>query len=159
MARHLLITRPNHDYATRYLSAWAGKFKNLAKDKGYFVIDLYRKRANRQEVESVLNKRNPDLVVINGHGNDNLIAGQENEPLLIAGDNSLLLQNKITYAISFIKRASGKTSGLKSSTKFLGEIQELLTSKISPDKSSALCYLVWDMRNLVLCGQGDKQLA
>lgn len=216
MARHLLITRPNHDYATRYLSVWAGKFFKIAKNKGYSVIDLDRKRANRKEVESVLNKRNPDLVIINGHGNDNLITGQENEPLLIAGDNSSLLRDKITYAIScrsarvlgeevgqydntayigykddfvllyleeyrtrpiedtlaglfldpsnlvattLLKGHPAKEAVLRAKQEFLRKIQELLTSKISPAESSVLRYLVWDMRNLALCGHEDKQLA
>lgn len=100
MAEQLLITRPEHDYATRYLSAWAGKTFEIAKTKGYSIIDLRRERANRKEIESILNKRKPGLVIINGHGSDNLVAGQENEPLLIAGNNSYLLEGKITYAIS-----------------------------------------------------------
>ena len=31
MAGHLLITRPEHDYATRYLSVWAEKTFKIAK--------------------------------------------------------------------------------------------------------------------------------
>lgn len=216
MARHLLITRPEHDYPTRYLSAWAKKYFGLAKDKGYSVINLYRQRANREEIESVLRKRNPDLVVINGHGGDNLVAGQEFKPLIIAGDNSVLLQGKITYAIScrsarvlgqevgqyadtvyigyqddfillyreecrtrpledklagffldpsnlvattLLKGHPAKEAVLRAQQEFLRKIQGLLISKIAPSESSVLRYLVWDMRNLVLRGQGDKQLA
>ncbi len=54
MTQYLLITRPEHDYATRYLSAWAERFFEVAKDKDYSIIDLHRKRANRKEVESIL---------------------------------------------------------------------------------------------------------
>lgn len=216
MARRLLITRPEDDYATRYLSAWAEKFFNLAKDKGYSIIDLYRERANREEIESILRKRNPDMIVINGHGGDDLIAGYEFEPLIIAGDNSSLLQGKITYAIScrsarvlgqevgrytdtayigyqddfillylekhrtrpledklagffldpsnliattLLKGHSAKKAVSRAQQEFLRRIQGLLTSETSTDESSILRWLVWDMRNLVLCGQGDKRLA
>lgn len=112
MAQYLLITRPEHDYATRYLSAWAERFFGVAKDKGYSVIDLYRRRANRKEVESILYKRNPNFVIINGHGSDNAVSGHENELLLIAKDNSSLLEGKITYAISCRSaRELGKEAG------------------------------------------------
>lgn len=215
MARHLLITRPEHDYATRYLSAWSEKLFDLIKSKGYSIIDLYRERANRKEIESVLSKRNPDLVIINGHGSDDAVAGHDNNLLIKARDNSFLLSNKITYAIScrsvrvlgkeiaqnaetayigyqddfilvylekyrtqpikdklagffldpsnlivttLIKGHSAKESVLRARQEFLRNIQKLLTSKVKSDDSSALRYLVWDMRNLVLCGDKNKKL-
>src|SRR3989344_4384112 len=215
MARHLLLTRPGHDYATRYLSAWAEKFFDLAKNKNYSIIDLYHERANRKEVESVIKKRDPCFVIINGHGNDDSITGHENEPLLMAGVNSSLLTGKIIYAIScrsarvlgkeagqyvdpayigyrddfillylekhrtrpvedklaelflnpsnlvvttLLKGHSAKESVLRAQQEFLRNIQKLLTSKTKTDDSSALRYLVWDMKNLVLHGNKDKKL-
>ena len=216
MARYLLITRPEHDYATRYLSAWSEKLFDLIKSKGYSIIDLYRKRANRKEIESVLSKRNPDLVIIKGHGGDDAVYVQEKDLLIKAGDNSSLLSDKITYAIScrsarilgkeiaqnaetayigyqedfvllylekyrtqpvkddlaglflnpsnlvvttLLKGHSAKESALRAQQEFLRSIQRLLTSKIKSEDSSALRYLVWDMKNLVLCGESDKQLS
>ena len=216
MARHLLITRPEHDYTTRYLSTWAEKLFHLVKEKDFFIIDLYRKRANRKEVESIIKRREPCFVVVNGHGSDDLIAGHRDEPLLTANGNSSLLQGKITYAIScrsarvlgqevgqyadtvyigyqddfillylerhrtrpiedklaelflnpsnlvvttLLKGHCAKESVLRAQQEFLRNIQKLLTSETKADDSSALRYLVWDMRNLVLCGQGDKQLS
>lgn len=215
MTKRLLLTRPDHDYATRYLSAWAEKFFDLAKEKGCSIIDLRRERANRIEVESVLSKRNPCFVVINGHGGDDLVAGYENKPLLIAKTNSSLLKGKITYAIScqsalvlgeevgrykdtayigykddfillylekyrtrptednlaglflepsnlvattLLKGHTAKESVLRARQEFLRNIQKLLTSKTTTDDSSALRYLVWDMKHLTLCGKGDKKL-
>lgn len=216
MAGHLLITRPEHDYATRYLSVWAKKFFDLAQNKGYSIIDLYRERANRKEFESVLSKRSPDLVIMNGHGSDDAVAGHDNNLLIKAGDNSSLLGNKITYAIScrsarvlgkeiaqnaetayigyqddfvlvylekyrtrpiedklaglfldpsnlvvttLIKGHSAKEAVSRAKQEFLGNIQKLLTSKIKSEDYSVLRYLVWNMRNLVLCGKNDKQLS
>lgn len=215
MAKHLLITRPEHDYTTRYLSAWSEKLFDLIKNKGYSIIDLYRERANRKEIESVLSKRNPCFAIINGHGSDNAVTGHDNNLLIKAGDNSSLLDKKITYAIScrsarvlgkevaqnagtayigyqddfilvylekyrtrpiedkfaglfldpsnlvvatLIKGHSAKESVLRAQREFLRNIQKLLTSKVKSDDSSALRYLVWDMRNLVLCGDKNKKL-
>lgn len=121
MARHLLITRPEHDYATRYLSAWSEKLFDLIKSKGYLIIDLHRERANRKEIESVLSKRNPDLVIINGHGGDDAVAGHDNNLLIKAGDNSFLLSNKITYAISCRSaRVLGKEIAQNAETAYIG---------------------------------------
>ena len=213
MARHLLLTRPGHDYATRYLSVWAKRFFELANDKGYSIIDLCDKRANRKEVESIFYKRNPCLAVFNGHGSDDSITGYENELLLKAGINSSLLKGKITYAIACRSaRVLGKEAGQYSDTAYIGyqedfiliylekyrtrpaedklaalfldpsnvvvttllkghsakesvsraqqeslrNIQKLLTSEVKTDESSPLPYLVWNMKNLVLCGKNDK---
>ncbi|MFH1780986.1 MAG: hypothetical protein ABH841_03225 [Candidatus Nealsonbacteria bacterium] len=127
MARHLLITRPEHDYATRYLSTWSKKTFEIARTKGYSIIDLRRERANRKEIESILNKRNPEFVVINGHGSDDWVAGQENEPLLIADNNSFLLEGKITYAIS-CRSASGlgKEIGQYKNTAYIGYREDFI---------------------------------
>ncbi len=215
MAQHLLVTRPNHDYATRYLSVWAGKFFNTAKEKGLSVVDLYRERANREEVESVLQKRDPGLIVINGHGDDNLVTGHENKVLISTKINSYLLRGKITYAIScrsarvlgkevgqydnttyigynddfvfiyleeyrtqpaedklaklfldpsnliittLLKGHPTKEAVLRARQDFLKKIQRLITSKVAAEESSVLRYLVWDMRNLTLCGKDNKRL-
>lgn len=215
MAKHLLITRPDHDYLTRYLSAWAKKFFSLVEEKGYSIIHLDGKRANLKEFESIISKRNPCFIVINGHGDDSSITGYENEPLLIANHNSSLLEGKVTYAIS-CKSACilGKVVGQHPNTTFIGyqedfillylekfrtrpaedklaelflnpsniivttlikghpakeavsrakqeylrNIQKLLTSKVKSEDSSTLRYLVWDMRNLILCGEKDKKI-
>ena len=127
MAGHLLITRPEHDYATRYLSAWSEKLFDLIKSKGYSIIDLYRERANRKEIESILSKRNPELVIINGHGSDDAVAGHDDKLLIKAGDNSFLLSNKITYAISCRSaRVLGKEIAQNAETAYIGYQDDFL---------------------------------
>ncbi|MEK7128083.1 MAG: hypothetical protein AAB933_00775 [Patescibacteria group bacterium] len=100
MKQHLLVTRPEYDYTTRYISAWAKKYLKLAEQKGYAVIDLNRKRANRKEFESVVKKKKPTLVVLNGHGNSNEVAGENGETLVDINTNAEILADKITYALS-----------------------------------------------------------
>lgn len=125
--RHLLITRPDHDYATRYLSAWSEKFLSAAKAKGYSLIDLRRERANRKEVKSILVKREPDFVIINGHGDDSVVMGYKNEPLITAGDNSSVLTGKITYAISCRSaRVLGKEVGRYVGTAYIGYQEDFI---------------------------------
>jgi len=114
MKHSMLVTRPNFDLTTRYISIWAKKIIALAKSKGDAVFDLDKKRANRKEFESVIRKKEPSLVFLNGHGNYNVVAGQDNEELIRVGDNEQLLKSKIIYALSC---RSGKILG-PSSIKF-----------------------------------------
>ena len=100
MSKKLLITRPEHDHTTHYLSNWSKEVITEAKSRGIVVLDLHKKRANKTEVTSMLSKQKPRLVIFNGHGGDNVIGGEQKEPLIIADNNEALLKDKITYAIS-----------------------------------------------------------
>ena len=96
----LLITRPDHDPATKYLSVWSEKIIQEAKDKKHTIFDLPGKSASKKELTTRISKLNPTLVVLNGHGDDDLITGQNNEVLVKAGENEELLQKRVTYAVS-----------------------------------------------------------
>jgi len=111
MSKRFLITRPEHDDTTRYLSSWSRRALELAQSKGIKILDLNKERANRKEVEGMLVKQTPELVVLNGHGNDDVVTGHKNEPLIKCGQNEKLLKGKITYAISC---RSAKNLGRKS---------------------------------------------
>lgn len=96
----ILITRPEHDDTTHYLSNWSKKILDFAKKKGKKIFDLKRERAIKKEVTSFLSKKNPEFVIFNGHGDDDLVAGHKNEVLIKVGENEYLLKSKIVYAIS-----------------------------------------------------------
>lgn len=96
----LLITRPLYDPTTHYLHYWGKSVVDIARAKGIQVIDLESKRANRRAVEGVIKKKSPTLVLLNGHGNERVMAGHEHEHLIIAGDNDHILQNTVVYALS-----------------------------------------------------------
>jgi len=95
-----LITRPEHDEATHYLSKWSESSLHLAKSKGMKIMDLHMSKANRKEVEGRLKKQHPEFVVFNGHGNERTVFGHKDEPIIILGENEILLKNKIVYSIS-----------------------------------------------------------
>jgi len=111
MTKKILVTRPKHDITTHYLFYWAYKVIELAKARGMSVLDLHKKRANRKEVTSMLEKQSPSLVFFNGHGDDSLIAGHDNEVLIQAGANENLLKHKLVYALAC---RSGSVLGPKS---------------------------------------------
>lgn len=96
----LLITRPRYDITTFYLYTWSKIIINLAIAKNFHVIDLSEKRANRKDLTGIIRKTNPGLAVFNGHGNASVISGQNDEKLIVAGENEELLKGKIVYAVS-----------------------------------------------------------
>lgn len=93
----LLITRPRHDRATYYLFYWAGLLIDEAKKKGVGVIDLDRDKARGKKLHSYLAKQPIDIVILNGHGNQEAVAGEDNEIILSTGNGAKLLNGKIIF--------------------------------------------------------------
>ena len=86
-----LFTRPDYDPVTKYLSAWAKILIDEARAKAIEIIDLVGAKANRKELEGRLKKKRPSLVMLNGHGNDDCVTGQDDEPLVEVGENAQVL--------------------------------------------------------------------
>jgi len=95
-----LITRPEHDDTTHYLSSWGKETIKVAESQGVRVLDLHGERANKKEFESKIKKLSPKLVMFNGHGDSDLVTGHKNQELIKAGVNEGLLKAKIVYALS-----------------------------------------------------------
>ncbi len=93
----LLLTRPRYDPPTHYLFYWAGLLIDEAKKRGVKVIDLDRSKAKKKTLHSYLAKQPIDIVILNGHGNQEAVAGEDNEIILSTGDGTKLLKNKIIF--------------------------------------------------------------
>lgn len=98
--KSILITRPNHDLITTYLYYWSQPIIETAINKNIQIFDLSGKKANRNLLTSYIKKHNPIFIHFNGHGNDCLIAGYDNEILIEINKNDKLLAQKIIYALS-----------------------------------------------------------
>ena len=121
-----LITRPEHDDTTHYLSNWTKTSITLANKKGIKVFDLHKERANIKEVKSVISKQQISLLFFNGHGNESMITGHKNQ-ILIDKSNVELLKNKITYAISCSSAKNlGPESISKGAVSFIGYDDEFV---------------------------------
>ncbi|MFA5333379.1 MAG: hypothetical protein WC376_02700 [Candidatus Nanoarchaeia archaeon] len=94
-----LITRPEHDDTTFLLSSFMNQTISFAKNRGFEVFDLHREKATKFNFEGLI-KKNPEIIVLNGHGAINMVTGHKNKPLLIAGINDYTLKSKTIYAIS-----------------------------------------------------------
>jgi len=100
MTKRLLITRPNHDVILSYIHFWNNDVIQLAKDKGFQVKDLEGKQADKEILEEYLEKQQPVLIFLNGHGNSTTICGHDNKPLVDVEQNVKLLKSSIVHALS-----------------------------------------------------------
>lgn len=101
MARILLITNPSDDRPTEYLGAWSERIVELAKKQpDTKIISLDRESANRKQLTYVVEKEKPQLIIFNGHGDNNCITGFGQEILVQCDDNVVLLKHKIIHSLS-----------------------------------------------------------
>jgi len=123
----LLVTQPNYDYTTRYLSQWANKAVALAKEKGLSAVCLKNKRANKREFESVIKKTKPSFLFLNGHGSERCVTGQDDEVLVEVGVNEGILGKMVVYALSCRSaRVLGKQSLKSGAVAYLGYNEDFI---------------------------------
>jgi len=93
----ILVTRPKYDDGTEYLSYYASLILKEAEDLGIPAKDFEGKEANKESITKFIEKRNPRLVFINGHGDENSLYGHDDK-IIFSSDNMLLLKDRIVYA-------------------------------------------------------------
>jgi len=64
--------------------------------RGVEVIDLNKEKAKKDKLHSYLSKQPIDIVILNGHGNQEAVAGQE-EIILSIGNGTDFLKNKTMF--------------------------------------------------------------
>ena len=94
----VLITRPEHDDTTYYLSHWSKQAINFAESKGIKVFDLNRENANKKKFEGILEKQKPDFVIVNGHGSSDTLGGHKDQILVQSHKDERILKGTIVYA-------------------------------------------------------------
>lgn len=122
----LLLTRPRYDTPTHYLFYWAGLLIDDAKNRGVKVIDLDKNKAKQKKLHSYLAKQPVDVVILNGHGNQEAVAGQ-NEIILSTGNGTDLLKDKTIFVRACDAGAIlGKEIIIKGAKGFIGYIQPFM---------------------------------
>lgn len=122
-----IVTRPQHDVTTRYISAWAEEIISFAKRKGVMLVDLVRDKATRRELEGRIRKIAPRLIFFNGHGSQDSVKGHDNEILIKVGDNDSLLWGRIVYVLACDSGGVlGPTIAQGKNTAFIGYKDEFI---------------------------------
>ena len=120
-----VIIRPNYfdePYnITRYGAAFFSQIINSANAKGLSTTDLHAESATKTNFEQAISSQDPLLVNLFGHGNYNLIAGQNSEVYLQGGVNSNILSGRVVYDLSCMAgRDLGRKAFEEGAIAFLG---------------------------------------
>ena len=117
----LLNLRGDYELVTRYGSKWMTQILDSANEVGLPYTDLYGSNATRSNFENAIAQQDPILVNILGHGNENLIAGQNGETLLQGGVNTNILSGRVVYDLSCLSgRELGRIAFDEGAISFLG---------------------------------------
>ena len=118
--KKILITLPDHDIVTYYISSWSKEIIKEAERRNILTLRLEGVKANRKNLMSFLKKHNPGFVILNGHGDENSIYGYNEEVLIKIGDEEIL-RNKIIYTIACdAAKSLGKSIVKKGGRCFIG---------------------------------------
>lgn len=111
----MLITLPDHDITTFYLSKWSEEIIKIAEKNGMNITLINGPKVNVSYVTRMINTKEPSILLFNAHGSDTTIGGQNNEPIIELGKNDKLLNSKMVHVVSCNSaRKLGKKCGAKS---------------------------------------------
>ncbi|MFH1365090.1 MAG: hypothetical protein ABIH28_00710 [archaeon] len=100
MKRGILMTAPRHDITTKYLAVFSVPIGEDCDKKGILCKTLKNESANKEGFVKIINKLDYNMIIFNGHGSEEAIAGHKNEIIIKAGENENLLKERIVYARS-----------------------------------------------------------
>lgn len=102
----ILFCRADHDLPTKYLATYTRLLVEEAVKQGHAVVNLYGDGgegtdgpAATLEFEKQMDA-NPDAIIIAGHGNSDLITGQDLQVLMKVGVNDDLMSGKKAFFAS-----------------------------------------------------------
>ena len=97
----ILITRPDHDPATREGHKWFAKVLEFALEKEEFsVYDLEGSGASEYNFTNFIKQYDPLYITGIGHGNAQEYTGWQNKTLLKVGYNEILCKDRVIYLLS-----------------------------------------------------------
>lgn len=139
----VLVTSPEIDSLTRYLHVWANRLIEECSREHTF-IQLDGKKATRKRVHGILEKKNIDVALLNGHGSDSCIMGH-NE-IIIDENNANLLSDKVVHALSChtaktlgpVAKSNGAKTYVGYKEKFVALLQSDKTNHPEDDDTAAL---------------------
>ena len=95
-----LVTRPDHDDVVFYLCKWCEELIEVAKEKGFSVLDCFGEKAVKAVIVSMISKQRPKIIMFNGHGDSNVLLGHKDKVIIEAGVNDDVLKGALVYALA-----------------------------------------------------------
>lgn len=109
MSRIILATNPANDVMTDYIDAWHNEVVKLAKKQSDTIIfELNREQSNKEELLQLIEEKNPQLVILNGHGSYNSVFGFDGSILIKSNEDEKILTKRIIHSLAC---SAGKVLG------------------------------------------------
>ncbi len=109
MGRIIVATNPANDIETLYLDAWHNEVVNLVKEqKDTIIFELNKEKTNKKDLTELIKAKNPQLVILNGHGSYDSIVGFDGGILIKSEENEDILRKRIIHSIAC---SAGKVLG------------------------------------------------
>ena len=146
-----LVTRPQHEVVTNYLCVWSEDVLTMKNKQAGAMYDLKGDKATKKNFESYFFKHKPAFIFLNGHGNENVIAGHDDEILI---DDRSKFEGSIIYARSCdAGRKLGNVLVKNGLATFIGYSRKFIfaydTSKITHPRNDKLAGIFLEPSNLV----------
>ena len=127
MVKQFLITRPQHDKETSYLYSFSKAIISIVKEqKEIHLNNLEGTKANRKNVEAGLSSKEKTLAFFNGHGNEEIVFGHQDKPILDE-NNVGLTKDKIVYALACSSLVTlGEVAVRKGAKAYIGYSEEFM---------------------------------
>jgi len=149
MKSGIIITLPQSDDVTEYLTIFSKDIINACNTKEIKIFKLHRENANRKNFEKSISSYDYSFIILNGHGGDNCVTGHKEEEILIKGDNDWLMVGRIVYARSCYAGAGLGNYFKENSGCFIGyELPFMFLS----DKTDNIARIFFDTSNRVPIG-------
>ncbi len=125
MEKSVVITLPDHDIETTYVSRWSETITTEGKRRGLKVMPLISRRANRDVIEGIVAAQDISFFIVNGHGNEDVIYGYGDETLVDRHNVSKF--KRIIYTIACeAARSLGKVAVSKNTKCFIGYTEKFV---------------------------------
>jgi hypothetical protein len=99
MRHKVLVTAPDYDIITRYLSVWSQKVVDSFESGSHDFVVLKNNDVTRKNLESRIQSNDFGTILLNGHGASDRVTGYNREPIVDTGNIKRLKGSEI-YALS-----------------------------------------------------------
>lgn len=100
MQKGLLMTCPEYDDATAYLTYFSKEIINEAVEKSLKFKIVRDKNLKTEPFSKIINKLDYRLIVLNGHGSEDAVFGYKQNVIIQLNKNEHLLKERLVYARS-----------------------------------------------------------
>jgi hypothetical protein len=150
----VLVTCPDYDTMTRYLSAWADIFINEAEKRGQKIYVLKGTNVNKTKFDGIIKKVVPEVIFINGHGRENAVAGHDHD-IIVDSKSVAILNNTTVYALSCKSAQILGVQAVESGAKgYVGYSQDFILvsqpDKIAHPKDDKTAALFLEPSNMIV---------